>query len=147
MITQIENGNTKDVKIMVPLKYSSNFWGTLEIPLIPLINCENSLILTWSANFFVTYAYVENQVPTFTINDTKLNVPVITLAAHDNAKLLQQLKLGFKRTINWNKCQSKVTILEQNRYLEYLIERSFQGENRLFVLIFESNTDRASYKK
>ena len=42
------NNNTKDVEIMVPLKYLSNFWRTLEMP---LINCEVELILTWSKNY------------------------------------------------------------------------------------------------
>ena len=49
---------------MVPLKYLSNFWRTLEIP---LMNCEISLILTWSANCFLLAVTVANQVPTFEI--------------------------------------------------------------------------------
>ena len=53
-----------------------------------------------------------NQIPTFTITGTKLYVPVVTFSTPDNAKLLQQLKPGFKRTINWNKYQSKVTVQE-----------------------------------
>ena len=67
----------------------------------------------------------ENQVPTFTITDTKFYVQVGTLSTQDNAKLLQHLKLGFEKTINWNKSQSKVTVQERNRYLDYLIDRSF----------------------
>ena len=51
---------------------------------------------------------------TFAITDTKLYVPVITLSTQDKAKLLQQLKSGFKRTINWNKYQSKLTIQALN---------------------------------
>ena len=51
---------------------------------------------------------------TFAITDTKLYVPVITLSTKDKAKLLQQLKSGFKRTINWNKYQSKLTIQALN---------------------------------
>ena len=54
-------------------------------------------------------------------------------------KLLQQLKSGFERTINWNKCQSNVTLQEQNLYLDYLIDPAFQGVNRLFVLSYENN--------
>ena len=46
------SGNTKYVGIMVPLKYLSNFWRTLEMP---LINCEVELILTWSKNCVITY--------------------------------------------------------------------------------------------
>ena len=60
---------------------------------------------------------------------------------------MQQLKSGFKRTINWNKYQSKVTIQAPNPYLDYLIDLSFQGVNRLFVLSFEDNTDRTVHRK
>ena len=86
-----------DVEIMVPLKYLSNFWRTLEMP---LINCEVELILNWSANCVIIYTNVNNQVPTFTITETNLYVPVVTLSTQDNAKLLSQLKSGFKRTIS-----------------------------------------------
>ena len=57
------------------------------------------------------------------------------------------MKSGFKKTINWNKYQSKITVLERNQYLDYLIHPSFQGVNRLFVLSFENSADRASYKR
>ena len=70
-----------------------------------LINCETNLILNWSANFFISAGTVANQVPTFEITGTKLYVPVVTLSTQDNAKLLQQLKSGFKRTINRSKYQ------------------------------------------
>ena len=92
-----KTAGTKDVKIMVPLKYLSNFFRTLEIP---LINCEINLILTWSAECFIIDAPIAGQEPAFTTTDTKLYVPVVTLSIQDNAKLLQQLKSGFKRTIN-----------------------------------------------
>ena len=64
-------------EIMVPLKYLSNFWKTLEIP---LINCEVELILNWSANSVIIYTNFNNQVPTFTIRETNLYVPVVTLS-------------------------------------------------------------------
>ena len=57
------------------------------------------------------------------------------------------MKSDFNRRINWNKYQLKVTIKEQNRYLDYLTDPSFQEQNRLFVLSFENNTDRKSYKQ
>ena len=66
---RIGNNGTKDVKIMVPLKYLSNFWRTFEIP---LINFEINLILTWSGNCFIIDALVDNQVPTFAKTDTKM---------------------------------------------------------------------------
>ena len=105
------NGRIDNVEIMVPLKYLSNFWRTLEMP---LINCEVELILNWSANCVIIYTNVNNQVPTFTITETNLYVPVVTLSTQDNAKLLPQLKSGFKRTISWNKYLSKPELLAQN---------------------------------
>ena len=78
---------------------------------------------------------VENQVPTLTITDTKLYVSVVTLSTQDNAKLLQQLKSGFQRTIDSNKYQLRITVQEQNRYLDYLIDSSFQCVNRILKII------------
>ena len=81
---------------------------------MPLINCEINLILSWSANCFIADAPVANQVLIYELNYTKLYVPVVPLSTQDNAKLLKQLKSGFKRSINWNKYQSKVTIQERH---------------------------------
>ena len=108
---------------MVPLKYLSNFWISLEMP---LINCEVNLILTWSADCVITYTNVANQVPTFPITEANLYVPVVTLSTQNNAKLLPQLKLGFKRTTNWNKYLSKPEFLAQNPNLNHLVEPSLQ---------------------
>ena len=133
------NDNEKDVEIMVPLNYLSNFWRTLEMP---LINCEVSLILTWSSTCVITNS---TGAGTFKVSDTKLYVPVVTLSTQDNAKLLQQLKSGFKRVVNWNKYLSKPELLAQNPNLSHLVEPSFQGVNRLFVLAFENDTQRISH--
>ena len=92
------------LKKFVPLKYLSNFWRTL---VMSLINCKINPILTWSDKCVFSN---DTKAITFAINDTRLYVSVVTLSIQDNAKLLQQLKLGFERTINWNKYQSKVTI-------------------------------------
>ena len=70
---------------------------------------------------------------------------VVTLSTQDNAKLLQQLKSGFRRTINWNKYQSGPKTYAQKRYLNHLVNPSFQGVNRLFVLSFENEDDRTSH--
>ena len=67
---------------------------------MPLVHREVNLILTWSADCVIIYTNVANQVPTFTITETNLYIPVVTLSTQDNAKLLAQLKPGFKRTIN-----------------------------------------------
>ena len=82
-----------------------------------------------------------------TITDTNFYVPVVTLSTQDNVKLLKQLESGFKGTVNWNKYQYKVTQQILNRNLDFLIDSSFQGVNRLFVLSFEHRFIRQSYKK
>ena len=103
---------------------------------MPLLNCEVNLILTWSSTCVITNSAGAG---TFAITDTKLYVPVITLSTQDNSKLLQQLKPGFKRIINWNK------YLSQNPNLNHLVEPSFQGVNRLFVLAYENDTQTTSH--
>ena len=133
------NNGIKDVEIMVPLKYLSNFWRTLEMP---LINCEVNLILTCSSNCVLIATNIQNQNATFAITDTKLYVPVVTLSTQKNAKFLQQLNSGFKRVINWNKYLSKPELLAQIPNLNHLSEPSFQGVNRLFVLAFENDDNR-----
>ena len=138
---QTGDDGIKDVEIMVPLKYLSNFWRTLEIL---LINCEVNLILTWSSTCILIATGVQNQNATFAITDTKLYVPVVTLSTQENTKFFQQLKPGFKRVINWNKYLSKPELLAQNPNLNHLVEPSFQGVNRLFVLAFENDDDRTS---
>ena len=131
------NNNEKDVEIMVPLKYLSNFWRTLAMP---LINCDMvAIILTWSSTCVITNS---NGAGTFAIIDTKLYVPIVTLSTQENAKLFQQLKSGFKRVINWNKYLSKPELLAQNPNLNHLVEPNFQGVNRLFVLAFEGDAQR-----
>ena len=105
------NNLTKnDVKIVVPLKYLSNFWRSLNIP---LINCEVELILTWFKNCVLISkstrdadynASIDRKIDVpenaiFQITDTKLYVPVVTLSKENGTKVSEQLKPGFKRTI------------------------------------------------
>ena len=120
---------TKNVEIIVPLKYLSYFWRTFKMP---LITCEINIILTWSENSIISNA-APNQTTKFAINDTKLHVPVVTLSTEDNAKILQQL--------------NNLTTQASNRYLDYLIDPSFQGVNRLFVLAFFINAKRLAYAR
>ena len=134
-----DDDNENDAEIMVPLKCLSNFWRTLEMP---LMNCEVNLILTWSSTCVITDS---NGAGRFDITDTKLYIPVVTLSTQENTKLLQQLKSGFKRVINWNKYLSKPESFKRNANLSYLVEPSFQGINRLFVLAFEGDTQRTSH--
>ena len=91
------NGRIDNVEIMVPLKYLSNFGGTLEMP---LNNCEVAIILTWSENRVIIRTNIADQNTTFTTTKTNLYVNVVTLSTQDNVKLLPLLKSGFKRTIS-----------------------------------------------
>ena len=124
---------------MVPLKYLSNFWRSLETS---SIYWEVNLILTWFAICFMVY----NDIATFALTETKLYVPVVTLSTQDNAKLLRQLKSGFNRTINRNKYLIKPELLRRNPNFNYLVEPSLQRVNRLF-LVFEKNAQRASNRR
>ena len=142
MTDQTGNNGTQDVEIMVPLKYLSYFWRTLEMS---LINCEIYLILTWSANCVIVSTAIANQNATFEITDTKLYVPVVTLSTQ-NSTLLQQLKSDFERRVIWNKYLSKLELLAQNPNLNHLVELNFQGVNKLFVLAFENDIQRTSAK-
>ena len=96
--------------------------------------------MTWFRNSVIISTNINNQTPTFTITETNLYVPVVTLSTQDNAKLLPQLKNDFKRTISWNKYLAKPELLNTNS-----TEPSFQGLNRLFVLAFENDTQRTKY--
>ena len=117
---------------MVLLKKLGNFCRTLEMS---LINCEISLVLTWPD----IYVLFNNAKPTtFGITDIKFYVPVATSSNQDIEKLLQQLKFDQKRTINQNKYQSKISIQAPKQFSDFLIDPSFQGVNRLFVLSFEN---------
>ena len=98
-----DDDNKKNAEISVPLKYLSNFWKTLEMP---LINGGINLILSWSENCVNSSAAGGTK---FAKTDTKLYVPVVTWSAKDNIKQLKQLESGSKRIINMNKYQSKLT--------------------------------------
>ena len=101
------NGRKNGVKIAVPLKYLSNFWKPLEIP---LINCKVELSLKWIENCVLTSAALGADAnatgadsATFKITDAKCYVPIVTLSAEDNVKVSKLLNDGFKRSIYWNK--------------------------------------------
>ena len=110
---------------------------------MPLINCEIILDLNCSENCVILAANVADQATILLITD----VPVVTFSTQDNAKLLEQLKFGFKRTITWNKYKPKVSTERPNQYLHFLSDPIFQGVNRLFVLSFENEAQRRSYKR
>ena len=114
---------------------------------MPLINCEITLNLNWSENCVIVSTNAAAQVTTFSITDTKLYASVVTLSTQDNANLPEQLKFGFKRAINWNKYQTEVSTERVNRYLDFLINPSFQGVSRLLLLPFENEAQWTSYKR
>ena len=89
------NGTKNGSKIAVPLKYLSNFWISLEMP---LINCKVELSLKWHERCLLTAATTE----TFKIIDAKLYVTIVTLSIEDNSKLTKLLNEVFKRPVYWN---------------------------------------------
>ena len=127
--TPENNDSLTSAKVVIPLKYLSNFWKSLNIP---LINCEVELILTWSKNWVLADMTTRNAprdnpaivAPSgakFKITDTKLYVPVLSLSKENDIKLLEQLKSGFKKTTKWSKYRSQMTIQPQNNNI-YLIQ-------------------------
>ena len=85
-------------------------------------------MLSWSVNTVISSNAAANQATAFEIADAKLYIPVVKLPAQHNAKLLWQLKSGFKRIIIWNKYQSKVSTQAQNQYLHYLINQVLRND-------------------
>ena len=138
--TEQGNTNTKrNLEIVAPLKYLSNLWRSLDMP---LINCEVSLTLIFSKNCVLTDTTTHTARPainaptnvTFKITDTKLYVSVVTLSTKDNNNSLKQLKSGFKETIKRNKYRSEMTNQTKTNNVNYLIDPIFTKVNRLFFL-------------
>ena len=148
-IGNTENNGTKNgVKIAVPLKYLSNFWRSLEIP---LINCKIELSLKWIENCLLTSAAIGADAnatgadsATFKITDAKRYVLIVTLSAEDNAKLSKLLREGFKKSVYWNKYQVidniEVSINNANeeKNIRERLDASYQGVKRLFVLAYDN---------
>ena len=114
---------------------------------MPLIKCKVNLILLWPTDCVIICTNVANQIPTFAITEAKLYAPVVTLSTQDNGTFLTQLKSGLKRAISWYKYLSKPELLAQNPNLNHLVEPSFQGVNRHFILAFENDAQRTSNKR
>ena len=139
LIKGTDNNNVNNVKLVVPLKYVSNFSRSLEMS---LVNCKIDLELTWHKDCMISSANAAaNHVVSFMITDTKLYVPGVTLSTKDNANLTKQLNEGFKRTIYWNQYVSKPfpeTPHKKTGITRFALDAAFQGVNRLFVLAFEN---------
>ena len=133
----------KNIKIAVPLKYLSNFFRSLEMP---LINCKIKLNLTWKKECVLS-TNAANAV--FIINDTKLYFPVVTLSKEDNKGFIEQQNKGFQRSLYWNeyKTKEKDENADANnantvRYIN--LDPSFQGVNRLFLMAYDRATGQAT---
>ena len=130
----------RNLKIVVPLKYFSNFFRSLEMP---LINCKIKLNLTCKKECVLSN---QRSDVVFIINDTKLYVPVVTLSKEDNKDFIEQQNKGFQRSIYWNEYKTKEQTVDSDannanivRYIS--LDPSFQGINRLLVMAYsrESN--------
>ena len=138
------NGTKKGVKIAIPLKYLSNFWRSLKIP---LINCKIELSLKWIENCVLTSAAIGADAnatgadsATFKITDAKLYVPIVTLSAEDSVKLSKLLSEGFKRSIYWNEYKvidNKTVEIATNNEEKYIRELKYIRESKdcLFLLM------------
>ena len=121
-----------NVKVVVPLKYLSNFFRSLEMP---LINCKIKLNLTWKKEFVLSTG---DGGAVFIINDTKVYIPVVTLSKEDNKDFIEQQNKGFQRSIYWNEYKTKEINedADANVFKYINLDPSFQGVNRLFVMAY-----------
>ena len=121
-----------NVKVVVPLKYLSNFFRSLEMP---LINCKIKSNLTWKKECVLS---IDDGNAVFIINDTKMYVPVVTLSKEDNKDFIEQQNKGFQRSIYWNEYKTKeINENADANVFKYInLDPSFQGVNRLFVMAY-----------
>ena len=137
LISGTDNNNINNVKLVVPLKYISNFFRSLEMP---LVNCKIDLELTWQKDCMISSVNAAaGQVVSFMIANTKLYIPAVTLSTKDN-ELTKQVNDGFRRSIYWNQYEFKpLTQQAANKtgITRFPLDAAFQGVNRLFVLAFE----------
>ena len=140
----------KNTKIVVPLKYLSDFFRSLEIP---LTNYKIHLELNWNNNCVMYGAdtcaggdNVNNRETTFKLTSTNLYVPVVTLRTKDNVNLTKQLNEGFQRSVYWNEYKLNIEAKEAdaNNFKRFTLHASFQGVNRLFVLCHNNTDDDAN---
>ena len=126
------NVASRNVKVVVPLKYLSNFFRSLEMP---LIICKIKLNLTWKKECVLSTDAGE---AVFIINNTKLYIPVVTLSKEDNKDFIEQQNKGFQRPIYWNEYKTKEQTEDGNaNSLKYInLDPSFQGVNRLFLMAY-----------
>ena len=122
----------RSVKVVVPLKYLSNFFRSLGMP---LINCKIKSNLTWKKERVLS---TDAGDAVFIINDTKMYVPVVTLSKEDNKDFIEQQNKGFQRSIYWNEYKTKEINEDAgaNVFKYIKLDPSFQGVNRLFLMAY-----------
>ena len=130
------NCKKDDLKLAVPLKYFSNFWSSLEMP---LINCKIQLSLIWYTNCVTIVG--NGNAATFTITDTKHYVQIVTLKIEENTKLSKLLNEGFKRSVYWNHYKIFLRDYCENHNIRERLDASFQGVSKLFVLAYQRGDD------
>ena len=151
------NRSLENAKIVVPPKYSSNFFRSLEMP---LINCKIHLKLNWNkkcviygANAYAGGDNANSRATTFGTESRKLYVPIVTVSSKDNVNLRKHLNEGFKISVYWNEYKSNIESKHAGDNLtRFYLDASFQRVKRLFVLAFKNTVgpnkvQRNSYRK
>ena len=147
------NDSLTNAKAVIPLKHLSNFWRSLNIP---LINCELELILTWPKNCVLADMTVDADADpaivapsgaTFKLKETKLYVPVVTLSKQNDTKLLEQLKSGFKRTRKWNKYRWQMTVQPQKNNKIIKLIQHLQVLKYYFFFYFKELLEKTIQQK
>ena len=125
------NSSVKNTKIVVPLKYLSSSWRSLETL---VINCKIHLELNWIENCILSN-YGDSAK--FKVMDAKLHVPIVILSTKDNINLTKQLNDGIIRSLYLNNYQTiPAKVIEKGKNIYELLSASFQGVKRLFVLAY-----------
>ena len=141
------NPEWKNARTIVPLKYISSFFRSLELP---LINTKLNIQLNYTKYSVISTVDAANSI-TFEITKTELCVPVVTLKTEDNNKLNELLDGEFKRKLYWNEYKSKIETIAQDyneiNYKKTLLDAAIPGVNRLFEAAFPNAPVRRSHRQ
>ena len=124
---------TLNIEFTIPLTYLSDFWRSLDLP---LINCEIELNLSWTKDCVLIQHHNNVKGINFMITSTKLYVPIATLPINDNIKFLENIKQGFKKTISWNKYRSEITTQTKKNNLDYLTDQTLMKPQKNYSKLF-----------
>ena len=126
-----KNSSVKNTKTVVPLKYLSNFWRSLEML---LINCKLHGELNWIEDCILSN---DGDSAKFETKDARLHVPIVTLSNKGDVNLKKQLSTGFKRSVYRSSYQTILAkVTEKGKNIYDLLSASFQGVKRLFALAY-----------